>query len=52
MRKDDFQKKSNLSSNFMMNLRKSEGILKNTLCKLCITLNRNIEDIVEFVPDN
>ena len=52
MSKDDLHKKSGLSSSTMTKLRKGEDVSMEALRKICIALNCNIEDIVEFVPDN
>ena len=52
MSKGDLHKKSGLSSSTMTKLRKGEDVSMEALRKICIALNCNIEDIVEFVPDN
>lgn len=52
MSKGDLHKKSGLSSSTMTKLRKGEDVSMEALRKICIALNCNIEDIVEFIPDN
>lgn len=52
MSKGDLHKKSGLSSSTMTKLRKGEDVSMEALRKICIALDCNIEDIVEFVPDN
>lgn len=52
MSKGDLHKKSGLSSSTMTKLRKGEDVSMEALRKICIALNCNIEDIVEFVLDN
>ena len=51
MSKGDLHKASGLSSSTMTKLRKSEDVSMEALRKICIALNCNIADIVEFVPD-
>ena len=45
-------KASGLSSSTMTKLRKGEDVSMEALRKICICLDCNIGDIVEFVPDN
>lgn len=52
MSKKDIHKKSGVSSSIMTTLRKGEDVPVEVLRKICIALNGNTEDIVEFVPDN
>ena len=52
MSKGDLHKKSGLSSSTMTKLRKGEDVSMEALRKICVALNCNIADIVEFVPDN
>jgi len=51
MSKGDLHKASGLSSSTMTKLRKSEDVSMEALRKICIALNCNIADIVEFVDD-
>ena len=48
MSKSDLQKASGLSSSTMTKLRKSEDVSMEALRKICIALDCNIGDIVEF----
>lgn len=52
MSKGDLHKASGLSSSTMTKLRKSEDVSMEALRKICIALDCNIGDIVEFVPDS
>ena len=52
MSKGDLHKSSGLSSSTMTKLRKGEDVSMEALRKICITLNCNIADIVEFVDDS
>lgn len=52
MSKGDLHKASGLSSSTMTKLRKSEDVSMEALRKICVALNCNIADIVEFVPDS
>ena len=51
MSKADLHKASGLSSSTMTKLRKGEDVSMEALRKICTTLDCNIGDIVEFVPD-
>lgn len=52
MSKSDLHKASGLSSSTMTKLRRSEDVSMDALRKICIALNCNIEDIMEFVNDD
>jgi DNA-binding Xre family transcriptional regulator len=52
MSKGDLHKASGLSSSTMTKLRKGEDVSMEALRKICVTLNCNIADIVEFIPNN
>ena len=52
MSKSDLHKASGLSSSTMTKLRRSEDVSMDALRKICVTLNCNIDDIVEFVSDD
>jgi putative transcriptional regulator len=52
MSKGDLHKASGLSSSTMTKLRKSEDVSMEALRKICVALECNISDIVEFVDDN
>lgn len=51
MSKADLHKAAGLSSSTMTKLRHSEDVSMSALRKICIVLNCNISDIVEFVSD-
>ena len=51
MSKGDLHKASGLSSSTMTKLRKGEDVSMEALRKICICLDCNIGDIVEFVDE-
>ncbi len=51
MSKSDLHKASGLSSSTMTKLRKGEDVSMEALRKICVALNCNISDIVEFVRE-
>ena len=51
MSKSDLHKASGLSSSTMTKLRRNEDVSMEALPKICICLNCNISDIVEFVDE-
>ena len=52
MSKGELHKATGLSSSTMTKLRRSEDVSMEALRKICVVLNCNIGDIVEFVPDD
>lgn len=52
MSKGDLRKASGLSSSTMTKLRKGENVSMEALRKICVALDCNIADIVEFVHDS
>ena len=52
MSKGDLHKATGLSSSTMTKLRRSEDVSMEALRKICIVLDCNIGDIVEFVNEN
>lgn len=52
MSKGDLHKATGLSSSTMTKLRRSEDVSMEALRKICVVLDCNIGDIVEFVPDD
>ena len=52
MSKGDLHKASGLSSSTMTKLRKGEDVSMEALRKICICLDCNIGDIVEFVGES
>ena len=52
MSKADLHKASGLSSSTMTKLRKGEDVSMEALRKICISLDCNIGDIVEFVDES
>ena len=52
MSKVDLRKATGLSSNPMTKIRRGEYVSMEALNKICVVLNCNIGDIVEFVEDD
>ena len=52
MSKGDLHKATGLSSSTMTKVRRSEDVSMEALREICIVLDRNIGDVVEFVPDD
>ena len=52
MSKADLHKATGLSASTMTKLRRSEDVSMEALRKICIVLDCNIADIVEFVRDD
>lgn len=52
MSKGDLHKATGLSSSTMTKLRRSEDVSMDALRKICIALQCNIEDIMEFVDND
>lgn len=51
MKKTDLIKHSGITSNAMAKMGRNESVQVDTLGKVCDCLNCNIDDIMEFVPD-
>ncbi len=51
MKKKDLKEVAGLTSHAMMKLRNNENITTETLGKICVALNCQVDDIVEFVPE-
>ena len=51
MKKKDLKEAAGLTSHAMMKLRNNEDITTQTLGKICVALNCQVDDIVEFVPE-
>lgn len=51
MKRTDLKSKCNISSNVLAKLGKDEPVAIETLEKICISLNCNIEDIMEFLNE-
>lgn len=50
MKKTDLKSEAGISSNVLAKLGKNEYVSMETMEKLCMSLNCNIEDIMEFNP--
>lgn len=50
MSKADLRKASGVSPNTMTKLRRDEPVMLNVLDKICVTLNCNYGDIMDYVP--
>ena len=51
MKKTDLKTEAGISSNVLAKLGKNEYVSMETIEKLCVSLECNIEDIMEFVPE-
>ena len=51
MSKADLRKASGVSPNTMTKLRRDEPVMLNVLDKICVTLNCNHGDIMDYVPE-
>lgn len=51
MSKSDLRKKAEIAPNTMTKLRRDEEVSLTILSKICMTLNADFGDIVEYVPD-
>lgn len=51
MSKADLRKVSGVSPNTMTKLRRDEPVMLNVLDKICVTLNCNYGDIMDFIPE-
>ena len=52
MSKADLRKAAGIAPNTMTRLRRDEEVTLTVLNKICTSLNFNIGDIMDFVPDN
>ena len=51
MSKADLRKAAGIAPNTMTRLRRDEEVTLSVLCKICSTLNVDIGDIMEFMPE-
>ena len=51
MRKEDLRLAAGLTTNMIANMGKGEHISMKTLLRICETLNCEITDVIELVPD-
>ncbi len=51
MSKADLRKATGIAPNTMTKLRRDEEVSLSVLNKICSTLNVNIGDVMEFLPD-
>ncbi|MCI7733528.1 MAG: helix-turn-helix transcriptional regulator [Dysosmobacter sp.] len=52
MSKADLRKATGIAPNTMTRLRRDEEVTLTVLQKICVVLNVDIGDIMEFLPDN
>ena len=52
MKKKDLAKLADVSSYTITKMSKGENVTTDTLGKICKVLECNVEDIMEFIPDN
>ena len=51
MRKEDLRLSAGLTTNMIANMGKGKHISMDTLARICETLNCEITDVIELVPD-
>ena len=51
MRKEDLRLAAGLTTNMIANMGKGKNISMETLVRICETLNCEITDVIELVPD-
>ena len=51
MRKKDLAKLADISNYTITKISKGENVTVETLGKICSALNCNVDDIMEFIPD-
>ncbi len=51
MKKKDLAEKADISSYTITKMSKGENVTTDTLGKICRVLKCNVEDIMEFIPD-
>ena len=51
MRKEDLRLAAGLTTNMIANMGKGKHISMDTLARICETLNCEITDVIELVPD-
>ena len=51
MKKKDLQKAADLTDYVMLKLGRNENVTTETLGKICVALNCNIDDIMEFINE-
>lgn len=52
MKKKDLAKAAGISNYTITKMSKSENVTVDILGKICLALNCNIDDIMEFLPDD
>lgn len=52
MKKKDLAKAAGISNYTIIKMSKGENVTVDILGKICLALNCNIDDIMEFIPDD
>lgn len=52
MMKRDLRLKAGLTTNIIAKMGKNEHVSTEVICKICETLNCNVDDVIEFLPDD
>lgn len=52
MNKTELREKAGITTNALAKMGRNENVSTEILCKICNTLNCQVEDIVEIVNDN
>ena len=52
MIKRDLRLKAGLTTNVIAKMGKNEHVSTEVICKICETLECNVDDIIEFIPED
>ena len=52
MKKKDLAKAAGISNYTITKMSKGENVTVDILGKICLALNSNVDDIMEFIPDD
>ena len=52
MMKRDLRLKAGLTTNVIAKMGKNEHVSTEVICKICETLECNVDDIIEFIPED
>ena len=52
MMKRDLRLKAVLTTNVIAKMGKNEHVSTEVICKICETLECNVDDIIEFIPED
>lgn len=52
MMKRELRLKAGLTTNVIAKMGKNEHVSTEVICKICETLGCNVDDIIEFIPED